>query len=70
MSYLLKIPANIYLYLKISALLAYIKIRIVKFNTIAYLCVFVQLDNSKEQKPTIRELETQHKQKRLFLLFL
>lgn len=71
MSFSVKIPANTYLYLKMNALLACIKIRIEKLNIAAYLRASVQLNNIRDQKPTIRDLiETQRKQKLLFLIFL
>lgn len=45
-----------------NALLACIKIRIEKLNIMAALSALVQLYNNRYQKPTIRDLETQHKQ--------
>lgn len=70
MSFSVKIPANIYLYLQINALLACIKVRggREKCGIKAYLSALVQLSNIRDQKPTIRDLETQHKQKLLFLV--
>lgn len=68
MSFSVKIPANIYLHLQINALLACIKVRREKCGIKAYLSPLVQLNNIRDQKPTIRDLETQHKQKLLFLV--
>lgn len=69
MSFSVKIPASIYLHLQINALLACIKIRRekVKCSAVAYSSTLVQLNNVRDQKPNIRALETQHKQKLLFL---
>lgn len=57
----MKIPANIYLHLQINTLLACIKIRTErgKCSIIYYLSALVQLNNIRDQKPDIRDLETQ-----------
>lgn len=61
MSFSVKIPANIYLHLQINTLLACIKIRTErgKCSIIYYLSALVQLNNIRDQKPDIRDLETQ-----------
>lgn len=51
MSLSVKMTVNIYLYLKINALLICIKVRIEKFNIVAYLSALVQLNNVRDQKP-------------------
>lgn len=46
-----KIPANIYVYLKMNTRLACIKIRTEKLGIITYLSALVQLHNIGDQKP-------------------